>query len=181
MSFGVIWTQRLRCKCRCFYWQKYTIQRVPQYIRLGKWIICDKVETYDKLKDVIQGKSLPDGLSDIQRRKDIEHHMLQFWITMTSNVWPVQFVGTPEKENLWWLFPQRLVQRPQWFILVRNWEAGNEKMDSERILELLFWLCWCQVIAGWITVNSTEVNLRIAKSHLDFYKRLLISLLAVQH
>jgi hypothetical protein len=32
-----------------------------------------------KLKEVIQGKSTPDGLSDIQQSmKDIEHHMLHF-------------------------------------------------------------------------------------------------------
>jgi hypothetical protein len=31
------------------------------------------------LKEVIQGKSTPDGLSDIQQSmKDIEHHMLHF-------------------------------------------------------------------------------------------------------
>jgi hypothetical protein len=29
--------------------------------------LYDKVETHDKLKEVIQGKSLPDGLSDIQQ------------------------------------------------------------------------------------------------------------------
>jgi hypothetical protein len=29
--------------------------------------LYDKVETYDKLKEVIQGKSTPDGLSDIQQ------------------------------------------------------------------------------------------------------------------
>jgi hypothetical protein len=40
------------------------------YIRLGKMdYLYDKVETYDKLKEVIQGKSTPDGLSDIQQNE----------------------------------------------------------------------------------------------------------------
>ena len=50
------------------------------YIHFGKMdYLYDKVETYDKLKDVIQGRSLPDGLSDIQNgMADIENNMLQF-------------------------------------------------------------------------------------------------------
>jgi glycosidase len=58
----------------------YNPNEYRNYIRLGKMdYLYDKVETYDKLKDVIQGKSLPDGLSDIQHRMtDIEHHMLHF-------------------------------------------------------------------------------------------------------
>ena len=58
----------------------YNPNEYRNYIRLGKMdYLYDKVETYDKLKEVIQGKSLPDGLSDIQNRMaDIEHHMLHF-------------------------------------------------------------------------------------------------------
>jgi glycosidase len=58
----------------------YNPNEYRNYIRLGKMdYLYDKVETYDKLKDVIQGRSLPDGLSDIQNRMtDIEHHMLHF-------------------------------------------------------------------------------------------------------
>jgi hypothetical protein len=41
--------------------------------------LYDKVETYDKLKEVIQGKSTPDGLSDIQQSmKDIESYVALF-------------------------------------------------------------------------------------------------------
>ena len=58
----------------------YNPNEYRNYIRLGKMdYLYDKVETYDKLKEVIQGKSTPDGLSDIQNRMaDIEHHMLHF-------------------------------------------------------------------------------------------------------
>jgi glycosidase len=58
----------------------YNPKEYRNYIYLGKMdYLYDKVETYDKLKEVIQGKSLPDPISDIQNGlADIEHHMLHF-------------------------------------------------------------------------------------------------------
>jgi len=58
----------------------YNPKEYRNYIQLGKMdYLYDKVELYDKLKDVIQGKSLPDGISEIQNGlADIEHHMLHF-------------------------------------------------------------------------------------------------------
>ena len=58
----------------------YNPAEYRNYIRLGKMdYLYDKVETYDKLKDVIQGRSWPDDLTHIQNGiKDIEHHMLHF-------------------------------------------------------------------------------------------------------
>ncbi len=58
----------------------YNPKEYRNYINLGKMdYLYDKVETYDHLKAVIQGKALPDGLSDIQKNMaDIEHHMLHF-------------------------------------------------------------------------------------------------------
>jgi glycosidase len=58
----------------------YNPNEYRNYIHLGKMdYLYDKVETYDKLKEVIQGKSSPDGLSDIQNRMaDIERNMLHF-------------------------------------------------------------------------------------------------------
>ena len=70
------------------------------YIHLGKMdYLYDKVETYDKLKDVIQGKSLPDGLSDIQNGiADIEHNMLQFLDNHDEQrLASPEFAGSPEK------------------------------------------------------------------------------------
>ena len=70
------------------------------YIHLGKMdYLYDKVETYDKLKDVIQGKSLPDGLSDIQNgMADIEHNMLQFLDNHDEQrLASSEFAGSPEK------------------------------------------------------------------------------------
>lgn len=58
----------------------YNPAEYRNYIRLGKMdYLYDKVELYDKLKDVIRGNSNPDGISDIQAGlADIEHHMLHF-------------------------------------------------------------------------------------------------------
>nr|WP_223845569.1 alpha-amylase family glycosyl hydrolase [Flavobacterium selenitireducens] len=58
----------------------YNPNEYRNYIHIGKMdYLYDKVDLYDKLKDVIQGKSNPDGISDIQDRfNDIEHHLLHF-------------------------------------------------------------------------------------------------------
>ncbi|WP_394354169.1 alpha-amylase family protein [Flavobacterium muglaense] len=78
----------------------YNPDEYRNYIRLGKMdYLYDKVETYDKLKDVIRGHSLPDGLSDIQHRMvDIEHHMLHFLDNHDEQrLASPEFAGTPEK------------------------------------------------------------------------------------
>jgi hypothetical protein len=80
----------------------YNTKEYRNYIRLGKMDLYDKVETYDKLKEVIQGKSTPDGLSEIQQSmKDIESHMLHFLENHDEQrLASPEFAGTPEKENL---------------------------------------------------------------------------------
>ena len=58
----------------------YNPNEYRNYIRLGKMdYLYDKVELYDKLKQIVQGKSLTDPITDIQKGlADIEHHMLHF-------------------------------------------------------------------------------------------------------
>ncbi|RZJ69604.1 alpha-amylase family glycosyl hydrolase [Flavobacterium sp.] len=58
----------------------YNPNEYRNYINFGKMdYLYDKVDLYDKLKDVIQGKSNTDGISDIQNRfRDIEHNLLHF-------------------------------------------------------------------------------------------------------
>lgn len=58
----------------------YNPKEYRNYIYKGKMdYLYDKVATYDKLKDIIQGKSNTDGLTDIQNSMaDIEHNMLHF-------------------------------------------------------------------------------------------------------
>jgi glycosidase len=78
----------------------YNPKEYRNYIKLGKMdYLYDKVETYDHLKAVIQGKTLPDGLSDIQNGlADIEHHMLHFLDNHDEQrLASPEFAGTPEK------------------------------------------------------------------------------------
>jgi glycosidase len=78
----------------------YNPKEYRNYIKLGKMdYLYDKVETYDHLKSVIQGKTLPDGLSDIQNGlADIEHHMLHFLDNHDEQrLASPEFAGTPEK------------------------------------------------------------------------------------
>jgi glycosidase len=78
----------------------YNPKEYRNYIWLGKMdYLYDKVGTYDKLKEVIQGQSSPDGLSDIQLgMKDIQHHMLHFLENHDEQrLASIEFAGTPEK------------------------------------------------------------------------------------
>ena len=78
----------------------YNPNEYRNYIWLGKMdYLYDKVETYDLLKAVIQGKAMPDGLSDIQERmKDIEHNMLHFLDNHDEQrMASPEFAGSPEK------------------------------------------------------------------------------------
>lgn len=58
----------------------YNPAEYRNYIRLGKMdYLYDKVQMYDTLKNIVQGRGLPKHLSGIQEDlKDIEHHMLHF-------------------------------------------------------------------------------------------------------
>ncbi|MGC4040147.1 MAG: alpha-amylase family protein [Flavobacterium sp.] len=78
----------------------YNPKEYRNYILLGKMdYLYDKVETYDHLKAVIQGKVMPDPLSDIQKgMADIEHHMLHFLDNHDEQrLASPEFAGTPEK------------------------------------------------------------------------------------
>ena len=78
----------------------YNPKEYRNYINLGKMdYLYDKVETYDYLKDIIQGKKNPDGLSDIQNNMaDIEHHMLHFLDNHDEQrLASPEFAGSPEK------------------------------------------------------------------------------------
>lgn len=58
----------------------YNPAEYRNYIKLGKMdYLYDKVELYDTLKSIVQGRALPRDISPIQDRlADIEHHMLHF-------------------------------------------------------------------------------------------------------
>lgn len=58
----------------------YNPNEYRNYIRLGKMdYLYDKVQLYDTLKNIVQGRGLPKNLTGIQSDlKDIEHNMLHF-------------------------------------------------------------------------------------------------------
>jgi glycosidase len=58
----------------------YNPNEYRNYIHFGKMdYLYDKVELYDKLKEIVQGKSQTDPITNIQKGlADIEHHMLHF-------------------------------------------------------------------------------------------------------
>jgi glycosidase len=108
----------------------YNPQEYRNYIRLGKMdYLYDKVETYDKLKSVIQGKSLPDGLSEIQLgMQDIEHHMLHFLDNHDEQrLASPEFAGTPEKGKPLMVFSTTVSSAPTMIYFGQEvGEAGNE-------------------------------------------------------
>jgi glycosidase len=78
----------------------YNPKEYRNYIQFGKMdYLYDKVETYDKLKEIIQGKSSPHDLTNIQKGlEDIEHNMLHFLDNHDEQrLASEQFAGTPQK------------------------------------------------------------------------------------
>lgn len=70
------------------------------YIHLGKMdYLYDKVQMYDTLKNIVQGRGLPKHISGIQEDlKDIEHHMLHFLDNHDEQrLASPQFAGDPKK------------------------------------------------------------------------------------
>jgi len=108
----------------------YNPKEYRNYIRLGKMdYLYDKVETYDHLKAVIQGKALPDGLSDIQNNlQDIEHHMLHFLDNHDEQrLASPEFAGTPEKGKPLMVVSATISSSPTMIYFGQEvGEAGNE-------------------------------------------------------
>lgn len=108
----------------------YNPNEYRNYIHLGKMdYLYDKVAFYDKLKEVIQGKSLPDPLSDIQHSMaDIEHHMLHFLDNHDEQrLASPEFAGTPEKGKPMMVVSATISTSPTMIYFGQEvGEAGNE-------------------------------------------------------
>nr|WP_245892304.1 alpha-amylase family protein [Flavobacterium pallidum] len=108
----------------------YNPKEYRNYIKFGKMdYLYDKVETYDMLKAVIQGKSLPDPLAEIQGRlSDIEHHMLHFLDNHDEQrVANAEFGGTPEKAKPLMVYSATVGTSPTMIYFGQEvGEAGNE-------------------------------------------------------
>ena len=158
----------------------YNPKEYRNYIHLGKMdYLYDKVETYDHLKDVIQGKKLPDGLSEIQKgMADIEHHMLHFLDNHDEQRLASQeFAGTPEKGKPLMVVSTTLSSAPTMVYFGQEvGEAGNENggfgtrsrtsiFDYVGVPNHQRWMNGGKFDGGQL--SQSEKDLR------DFYKRLL--------
>ncbi|MFH6963593.1 alpha-amylase family glycosyl hydrolase [Flavobacterium plurextorum] len=158
----------------------YNPNEYRNYIRLGKMdYLYDKVETYDKLKDIIRGKSTPDGLSDIQKgMSDIEHHMLHFLDNHDEQrLASPEFAGTPERGKPLMVVSTTLSTSPTMIYFGQEvGEAGNENAGfGTRSRTSIFDYIGVPNHQKWMNdgkfdggqLSESEKNLR------DFYKRLL--------
>lgn len=158
----------------------YNPNEYRNYIRLGKMdYLYDKVETYDKLKDVIRGKSSPDGLSDIQKgMADIEHHMLHFLDNHDEQrLASPEFAGTPERGKPLMVVSTTLSTSPTMVYFGQEvGEAGNENAGfGTRSRTSIFDYIGVPNHQKWMNegkfdggqLSDSEKQLR------DFYKRLL--------
>lgn len=158
----------------------YNPNEYRNYIRLGKMdYLYDKVETYDKLKDVIRGKSTPDGLSNIQKgMSDIEHHMLHFLDNHDEQrLASPEFAGTSERGKPLMVVSTTLSTSPTMIYFGQEvGEAGNEDAGfGKRSRTSIFDYIGVPNHQKWMNdgkfdggqLSESEKNLR------DFYKRLL--------
>ncbi|MFG4001949.1 alpha-amylase family glycosyl hydrolase [Flavobacterium aquidurense] len=158
----------------------YNPNEYRNYIRLGKMdYLYDKVETYDKLKDIIRGKSSPDGLSDIKKgMSDIEHNMLHFLDNHDEQrLASAEFAGTPERGKPLMVVSTTISTSPTMVYFGQEvGEAGNEdagfgKPTRTSIFDYIGvpnhqrWMNDGKFDGGQL--SDSEKNLR------DFYKRLL--------
>lgn len=158
----------------------YNPNEYRNYIRLGKMdYLYDKVETYDHLKAVIQGKNWPDGLTDIQHRMaDIEHNMLKFLDNHDEQrLASPEFAGTPEKGKPLMVVSATISTAPTMIYFGQEvGEAGNENagfgthsrtsiFDYIGVPNHQRWMNEGKFDGGQL--SQSEKDLR------DFYKRLL--------
>ncbi len=158
----------------------YNPNEYRNYIRLGKMdYLYDKVETYDHLKAVIQGKTWPDGLSDIQHRMaDIEHHMLKFLDNHDEQrLASPEFAGTPEKGKPLMVVSATISTAPTMIYFGQEvGEAGNENagfgthsrtsiFDYIGVPNHQRWMNGGKFDGGQLSQDEKDLR--------DFYKRLL--------
>ncbi len=158
----------------------YNPNEYRNYIRLGKMdYLYDKVETYDKLKDIIRGKSSPDELTNIQKgMSDIEHHMLHFLDNHDEQrLASPEFAGTPERGKPLMVVSATISTSPTMIYFGQEvGEAGNEDAGfGKRSRTSIFDYIGVPNHQSWMNdgkfdggkLSESEKQLR------DFYKRLL--------
>lgn len=158
----------------------YNPNEYRNYVRLGKMdYLYDKVETYDHLKAVIQGKTWPDGLTDIQHRMaDIEHNMLKFLDNHDEQrLASPEFAGTPQKGKPLMVVSATISSAPTMVYFGQEvGEAGNENagfgthsrtsiFDYIGVPNHQRWMNGGKFDGGQLSQDEKDLR--------DFYKRLL--------
>jgi glycosidase len=158
----------------------YNPNEYRNYIYLGKMdYLYDKVDLYDHLKNVIQGKSSPDQISQIQEKyADIEHHMLHFLDNHDEQrLASKEFAGSPENGKPLMVLSTTLGSSPTMIYFGQEvGESGKEdagfgKPSRTSIFDYVGvpnhqkWMNEGNFDGG--KLSESEKNLR------DFYKKLL--------
>ncbi|WJS92927.1 alpha-amylase family protein [Flavobacterium johnsoniae] len=158
----------------------YNPNEYRNYIRLGKMdYLYDKVETYDKLKDVIRGKSSPDELTNIQKgMSDIEHHMLHFLDNHDEQrLASPEFAGTPERGKPLMVVSATISTSPTMIYFGQEvGEAGNEDAGfGKRSRTSIFDYIGVPNHQRWMNDGKFDGGqlFESEKQLRDFYKRLL--------
>lgn len=158
----------------------YNPNEYRNYIHKGKMdYLYDKVETYDHLKAVIQGRTTTDGLTDIrQRNKDIEHHMLHFLDNHDEQrLASPEFAGSGERGKPLMVVSTTLSTAPTMVYFGQevgepgNEDAGFGKRSRTSIFDYIGvpnhqrWMNYGKFDGGRLTEKEKALR--------DFYKRLL--------
>jgi glycosidase len=159
----------------------YNPKEYRNYIHLGKMdYLYDKVETYDYLKDIIQGKKNPDGLSNIQNNlSDIEHHMLHFLDNHDEQrLASPEFAGSAQKGKPLMVVSATISSSPTMIYFGQevgepgNEDAGFGKRSRTSIFDYIGvpnhqrWMNDGKFDGGQLTQQEAELR--------DFYKRILM-------
>jgi glycosidase len=158
----------------------YNPKEYRNYINFGKMdYLYDKVELYDKLKEVIQGKNWPDAISDIQNGlADIEHNMLHFLDNHDEQrLASPEFAGSPEKGKPMMVVSTLISSSPTMIYFGQEvGEAGNENggfgshsrtsiFDYVGVPSHQRWMNGGKFDGGQLSESEKELR--------DFYSRLL--------
>ena len=158
----------------------YNPKEYRNYIRLGKMdYLYDKVQLYDTIKNVMQGKGLTDHIPPIQEDlKDIEHNMLHFLENHDEQrIASPEFAGNALKGKPAMIVSATISTAPTMIYFGQEFgEDGSENagfgspsrtsiFDYVGVPSLQRWVNHKQFDGG----QSTEEELELR----DFYKRLL--------
>ena len=158
----------------------YNPKEYRNYIHIGKMdYLYDKVAFYDELKAIIQGKSVPDSISHIQKEMaDIEHHMFHFLDNHDEQrLASPEFAGTPEKGKPLMVVSTTISTSPTMVYFGQEvGEAGNVNggfgtrsrtsiFDYVGVPNHQRWMNDGKFDGGQLSASEKELR--------DFYKRLL--------